>query len=182
MKYIFDFDDVLFNNTKQFKEHMYVCLEEAGVPRVSAEEYYRGVRVGGFWLKEMLAHFSLEEKWYEKILQGSENFLNKELINKIKKLGKKNCYIVTHGGEEWQQDKIKKTGIAPFFSKIIIIQGSKKEAVEKICAKHRDEKIIFIDDKAKHFEDLDFAKYPNLKTILYDEQGFEKLTAEISVD
>jgi FMN phosphatase YigB (HAD superfamily) len=174
MKYIFDFDDVLFYNTKQFKEHMYVCLEKAGVPRASAEEYYKEVRVSGFWLKEILTHFSSKEDWYEKILEGSENFLNKDLVNIIMKLGKKNCYIVTHGGEKWQQDKIKKVGIPHLFSKIVVIQGSKKEAVEKICAKHINEKVIFIDDKIKHFENLDFKKYPNLQTILYDDKGFEK--------
>jgi FMN phosphatase YigB (HAD superfamily) len=177
MKFIFDFDDVLFYNTKQFKEHMYACLEKAGVARVSAQEYYKRVRVSGFWLKDMLAHFSINEDWYEKILERSENFLNKDLVNIIKKLGKENCYIVTHGGDEWQRDKIKKVDIPHLFSEIIVIQGSKKEAVEKICAKHINEKVIFVDDKIKHFENLDFKKYPNLQTILYDEQGMEKLIA-----
>ena len=40
-----------------------------------------------------------------------------------------------------------------------------------------NEEVIFVDDKAKHFEDLDFKKYPNLKTVLYDDKGFEKLSA-----
>ncbi|MEK7471317.1 MAG: HAD hydrolase-like protein [Patescibacteria group bacterium] len=180
MKYIFDFDDVLFNNTKQFKDHMYACLEKAGIPRTQAKEYYKGVRISGFWLKEMLSHFSLKEDWYEKILERSENFLNKDLVNEIKKLGKENCYIVTHGGEEWQLDKIKKTDITSLFSKIIVVQGSKKESVEKICAKHKNEKVIFIDDKVKHFENLDFKKYPNLKTILYTGQSVESLMEEIN--
>ena len=34
------------------------------------------------------------------------------------------------------------------------------------------------EDKS-NFENLDFTKYPNLKTILYDEQGLEKIMAEI---
>ncbi len=180
MKFIFDFDDVLFDNTKKFKEHMYASLEKAGVSRNIAEEYYKTVRGNKFWLKEFLTHFSIKESTYEKILNESKNFTNNELINIVKKLGKENCYIVTHGGEKWQRDKIKITGIESFFSEIIVVQGSKKEAVEKICAKHKEEKVLFIDDKAKHFENLDFKKYPNLKTILYDEQGFERLTKEIT--
>src|SRR3989338_617731 len=39
--------------------------------------------------------------------------------------------------------------------------------------------VVFVDDKAKYFENLDFEKYPNLKTILYDDQGLEKLKREI---
>ncbi|OGI94840.1 hypothetical protein A3A03_00355 [Candidatus Nomurabacteria bacterium RIFCSPLOWO2_01_FULL_40_18] len=174
MKYIFDFDDVLFDNTKQFKEHMYMHLEKAGVSRKKTEEYYKTIPKNQFWLKTILAHFSLKEDLYETILRESKNFVNEELVNIIKKLGKNNCYIVTHGYEEWQRDKIQRAGIAPLFSEIMTTQGSKKEAVEAICAKHKDEQVVFIDDKAKHFEDLDFQKYPNLKTILYDEQGVDK--------
>ncbi len=179
MKFIFDFDDVLFDNTRQFKEHMYMHLEKAGVSRNEAEKYYKTIPKNKFWLKELLIHFSLKESLYEKILAESKNFINEELINIIKKLGKENCYIVTHGYDKWQRDKIKKTGIKSLFSEIIVVSGNKKEAVKKICAKHKDEKVIFIDDKIRHFEDLDFVKYPNLKTILYDEQGLEKLKAEI---
>ena len=179
MKFIFDFDNVLFNNTKQFKEHMYMHLEKAGVSRSVAEEYYKTIPKNQFWLKKILIHFSIKENLYEKILDESKNFLNNELIDIIKKLGKKNCYIITHGYEEWQRDKIRKTGIESLFYEIVVISESKKEAVEKICARHKDEKIIFVDDKNHHFENLDFTKYPNLKTILYDEQGLEKIMAEI---
>ena len=182
MKFIFDFDDVLFNNTKQFKEHMYACLEKAGVPRDVAEKYYKEAResqLTGIWLKKMLIHFSLKESLYKEILNNSKDFINKELLLIIKKLGKANCYIVTHGNEEFQRDKIRISEIESFFSEIIVVSGSKKEAIEKICAKHKDEKVLFIDDKIKHLEDLDMRKCPNLKTILYDDQGFEKLLAEI---
>lgn len=170
MKYIFDFDDVLFNNTKQFKEYMYGCLEKAGIPREVAETYYKTVRENKFWLKDFLRHFSLEESMYEKMLQESKGFVNEELLALIKQIGKENCYIVTHGNEEYQRDKIRITGIKLLVSEIIVISGSKKEAVEKICAKHKNEIVVFIDDKAKHFEDLDFIKHPNLKTVLYTGQ------------
>lgn len=175
MKFIFDFDDVLFHNTKQFKEHMYVCLKQAGVSREIAEKYYKTVRANKFWLKEMLSHFNIEESMYEKILEESKTFINQELVEIVKKLGKENCYIVTHGNETFQKDKIKHTGLENLFTEIVVVSDSKKEAVEKICAKHLNEKVIFIDDKTKHFETLDFKKYPNLKTILYDKQGFSKL-------
>jgi len=89
MKFIFDFDDVLFNNTRLFKEHMYLCLEKAGVSRSKAEEYYKTVRenqLNGIWLKKLLAHFSLKDDLYEKILGKSKDFINKELLLLIKNL------------------------------------------------------------------------------------------------
>jgi len=76
-------------------------------------------------------------------------------------------------------DKIRSTGFESFFSKIIVVPESKKKTVEKICTEYNNEKVIFIDDKAKYFEGLDFKKYPNLTTVLYDERGLEKLIAEI---
>ncbi len=176
MKLIFDFDSVLFN-TKEFLKYLYDCIEKAGVSRNIAEEYYKKVGGPQFSLKKLLINLLIRENLYEEILRESRNFINQDLIQIVQKLGKDNCYIVTHANEEWQLDKIKSTGIESFFSEIIVVSESKKDAVEKISAKHRNEEVIFIDDKAKHFEDLDFVKYPNLKTILYDERGLEKLNS-----
>lgn len=176
MKFIFDFDDVLFHTTKHFKENIYLSLEKAGISRNSVVEYLEK-NPNLFSLRKTLAHFSAPHGLYEEIMEESKIFVNNELIELIKKLGRSNCYIVTYGEEEWQNFKIKKTGLSELFSEIIVVPGSKKEAVEKICAKYKDEKVVFVDDRAKHFEDLDFKKYPNLKTILYDEKGLEKLMA-----
>ncbi|MBI2627606.1 HAD hydrolase-like protein [Candidatus Nomurabacteria bacterium] len=185
MKFIFDFDDVLFQ-TKKFIEHEYVYLVKIGISRSVAEEFYKKTRGGEFSLKNFISNLFNQEKIkevkakdvYEHIINKSSDFVNKELLKIVQKLRKENCYLVTYGYEEFQIDKIKKAGIESFFSEIIVVSESKKEAVEKICAKHKDETVIFVDDKAKHFEDLDFQKCPNLKTILYDEKGLEKLKVE----
>jgi FMN phosphatase YigB (HAD superfamily) len=177
MKYIFDFDDVLFHNTQLFKPHMYKCLEEAGVPRDVAEPHYKEVR-SMFSIKNFVSRLIANEKLIdidgeklcEKIMSKNKDFINTELIEKIKKLGKENCYIVTHGLEDYQLDKINSIDILPFFNKIITVQGSKNEEIEKICTQYKNETVVFIDDKAKHFENLNFKKYPNLKTILYTGQ------------
>ncbi|MFA6076719.1 MAG: HAD hydrolase-like protein [Candidatus Paceibacterota bacterium] len=175
MKFIFDFDDVLFHSTPRFKEHLRSSLEKAGISRVAVEEYVENLQGKGFSLKELLNKFSVNLNWYEKILKNSEEFINQDLLKIIKKLGRENCYIVSFGDREFQSDKIKRARIETLFSKITVVSDSKKEAIEKICAKHKDEQVIFVDDKAKHFANLDFKKYPNLKTILFDEQGLEKL-------
>lgn len=175
MKFIFDFDDVLFNTTDELIKHIYAVLKKEGVPHNSAKKYLEREVLNRFSLKKMLVYFSVSPKLYERILKESKKFVNKELLKIIKKLGKVNCYIITYGDEEFQLDKIKRTNTNSLFSEIIVVSvDEKKELIEKICAKHKNEKVVFIDDKPKHFVDLDFKKCPNLKTILFDERGLEK--------
>lgn len=188
MKYIFDFDDVLFYNSEKLKKRMYTCLDKAGISYETAEAYYKKIRGGEFSLKDFISELiELENKkdinaveLHEEIMRECPNFINTELVNLVQKLGKENCYIVTYGEYEHNTNKVERSGLAPLFSEIIVVSGSKKEAVEKICAKHKDEKVIFIDDKIHHFEDLDFEKYPNLKTILYVGQNADELMEEIN--
>ncbi len=181
MKFIFDFDDVLFHNTKLLKPYMYARFEEAGVPRNIVEPYYNEIKkTSKTWLKDLLVHFSLKENLYEDILEKSKNLANKEVIEIIKKLGKENCYILSHGGEDYQLEKIKRSGVFSLFREVIVVFDKKTKKIEEICERHKDEKVLFVDDKEHHFENLDFKKYPNLKTILFDENGLEKLKAEIA--
>ena len=174
MKYIFDFDDVLSHTSKQgenslFKEHIFSSLEKAGISRNSILEYYEKERLNRLSLRAWIAHFSIKnpEDLYEEIISRSKDFMNSELVEIVKKLGKANCFIVTYGDTEFQLDKIKRGGIESLFSEIIVVPKSKKEAVETISAKYNNEDVYFIDDSPKHFEDLDFKKYPNLKTVLF---------------
>ena len=180
MKFIFDSDDVLLNNTKQLKEEIIAVLGRAGVPRVKVEEYWARERLNRFSLKKMLVNFALDEVLYEEVMQKCSEFVNKELIDVVRKLGKENCYLVSYGDYEFNTAKVERSGLAPFFREVIIVPGSKKEAVERICATHKDEKVIFVDDKAYNFEDLDMQKCSNLTTILYDDHGLEKLTFILS--
>ncbi len=187
MKFIFDFDDVLFH-AKDFKKRMYTCLNNVGVSFNRAEEYYQKVRGGEFSLKNYISELLKIEKVdtitiedvYENIMRECPNFINKELVSIVKELGKTNCYLVTYGEYEFNKAKVERSGLAPLFCEIKIVSGSKKEIIYDICGRNKDEKIIFIDDKIQFFEDLDLKKCPNLKTILYDEQSLEKFKAEIT--
>ena len=172
MKYIFDFDDVLFPTSKErghplFKEYQFSVIEKAGVPMSKILEYYEKERLNQFSLKKILNHFSLPGSLYQEIIAQSKNFINHEVIETVKRLGSSNCIILTYGDNEFQIDKIEQSGIAPLFAKIIPVPGSKQETLEKLCREFKDEQVIFIDDSAKHFENLDPIKCVNLKTILY---------------
>lgn len=186
MKFIFDFDAVLFN-TKKFIENNYVCLEKVGIPEDIAKKYYKEIRGETFSLKNFISTLLERKKIttkmegiYEEMMSECKNLANLPLLKVVTKLGKNNCLIVTKGDDDFQRDKIKRSNMALLFCEIHVVPGSKKEIIEDICNKNKDEKVIFIDDKIKFFEDLDFKKYPNLKTILYDEHGLEKLKKEIN--
>jgi len=174
-KYIFDFDDVLFFNTEKFKKHMYSCFEGIGVPYDVVKQYYKKERDRGFVLANLVISVINGEhiksitasELTEKIMGACKSFVNHELLDRIRKLGVDNCFIVTHGVREYQLEKIQRSGISPFFSHISVIQDTKKAAVEAICERFKDDNVIFVDDKEKRFADLDFKKYPNLQTVLY---------------
>ncbi|MFA6257442.1 MAG: hypothetical protein WC671_00320 [Candidatus Paceibacterota bacterium] len=188
MKFIFDFDDVLFYNSEKLKKRIYSCLDKAGIPYDTAEAYYKKVRGGEFSLKDFISELiNLENKkdinpveLHEEIMSECPNFINTELVNLVQKFGKENCYLVTYGGYEHQKDKVERSGLASLFSEIHIRGESKKDAVEKICLENKNEKVIFIDDVARHFENLDPQKCSNLKTILYVGQNTESLLEEIN--
>ena len=108
------------------------------------------------------------------------SFLNKKLINVVSKMGKFNCYIVTNGDEEFQLDKIKRSGIDSFFDTIDIVPGSKKKNIEQICRNNPNSLVIFIDDKKKFFDDLDMGKCHNLKTVLFNGNNVEDILEEIN--
>lgn len=180
MKVIFDFDDVLFSATRFRKEALYPFFEKLGIPQADIDAYYQIVRLEGFSVKNLLAHFKLDENLNESILHNAPIFVNQDLVEIAKSLGKENCFIATFGNESWQIEKIDRSGITPLFNKIFYTQESKKDFIHDICAQFPEEKIIFVDDKAKHFEDIDFSKCPNLKTVLFDDQGVENLRKEIA--
>jgi len=193
-KYIFDFDDVLFNNTAQFKEHMFKLIAEAGVPEGEARAYYAKPEIRGKefslrkFIKDLFSFYDLHDsetsidELYLRIMEESRKFLNTELVEMVKRIGVENCYIVTNGETEFQQDKMKYSGIWDLFGedKIKIVPRSKREAVIKICTEHSTENVVFVDDKIDFFRDL--GEISNLKTILYGENGLEKLRAEIGTN
>lgn len=174
-KYIFDFDDVLFFNTEKFKKHMYECFEEVGVPYNTVKKYYEIEKGKGWVLYNLVASVLKgenitsisKEELSEKIMTECKNFINNELVDRIRKLEAKDCYMVTHGVKEYQLEKVNRTGLGSLFAQIFTVLDTKKEPVEMICEQFKDDKVVFVDDKEKRFADLDFVKYPNLKKVLY---------------
>ncbi len=186
MKYIFDFDDVIFNNTKQFKEHMYATLEKAGISREKAKgNYYDAGKTTLFSLKRFITQLLERENMdvhktdeiYEKIMKECPNFVNLEILEAIQKIGKENCYIVTNGDEQFQRDKLTRSGVISNFlsSHIFVTSGSKRNSIDRIYKENENDELVFIDDKEHYFQGLEKEKYPRLTTIHYKKSDFKRL-------
>lgn len=184
MKVIFDFDDVIFD-TKRFKVAMFHIFGKRKYENL--EEHYDRTRLGGkpFSLRDFIhsvdENLSTEEKnyIYQEIIAVSEHVINHEVFDIMKRLGKDTCYIVTSGDSDFQMDKIQRSIGLDCIREIIVVPGSKKEAIEALCKKHKNEEVIFVDDKERFFNDITMEECPNLKTILFNSNGVETLEAEI---
>lgn len=168
MKYIFDFDDTLFDTAK-FKELIFTTLLAYGT--TSPDEIkasYDAERKSGppFSLMNFLKKFNAEGE-YMKIMSHCPYLLNTELIDAVRRLGKENCYIVTHGEREFQEAKIKESGIWNFFSLITTTAKGKKEQIEEVCKIYPNESVVFIDNNPKFISEPGLTSIPNLTTLLY---------------
>ena len=184
MKIIVDFDDVLFK-TKALKNHFFRILHNHDIAQV--EELYEEERKKDlpFSLKVFLEQvcYGFGDNFvvdiYEEIMVACKGMVNQELLHLLESVGYENCYIVTNGDEAFQKDKIFRAGIDKLIPRIIVVPGSKKKEVEKICKQFPEEKILFIDDKNKFFADIDMNLCTNLTTILYNEDGVAKTKVAI---
>lgn len=185
MKVIFDFDDVIFN-TKHFKEIMFQTLEAAGYKSASTKYADTRKQGGVFSLRSFIAQViadSSEENvdmLYSEIMNLCRECVNDEVRTLMEKLGQENCYIVTHGDQEFQEEKIRKSIGEGLVQQVIIVKGSKAEAIKEICDRYPKEEIIFVDDKILFLNDIWFEDCPNLKTVLFNENGIINLHAEIN--
>lgn len=189
MKLILDFDDVLFN-TKAIKEQMFVSLEQRGVSRTQAEDLYKEYRKTGipFSLKDFLIMISQRENHsgitdgdcYEEIMSICPSLVNKELLTLVLEIGRENLYIVTNGDDEFQKEKMRRSIGENFAQETIVVPGSKKEIIEDICLRFQSQDIIFADDKVIFLNDIDMEVCKNLKKVLFNEQGLEKLSKEVN--
>ena len=172
MKLIIDFDDTIFDTERFKKEKLFPALTQYGVSKkvfeISYKKYYKKNTT-----YDVYKHLELlEKKFTIKIdkalfsLQISKNlhtFIFPEYIRIFEKCGKDNIYIITQGEKEFQKLKIYSSLIQKKVKKILIVDDSKQNELERLCSLWSAELIIFIDDK---FKNLSFEnKSTNLRRI-----------------
>lgn len=193
MKLIVDFDDVLFD-TARFKSYIFKTMEIHGVNNVK-DFYDKERKINKPFSLRYFIQYAIDitekendtmkkiynvEEIYNNIISACPFFINDNMVEIMKNEGKQNCFIVTNGEIEYQNDKISKTGIGELCQKVYIVPRTKKDVIKELCTFFSSEIVIFIDDKSKFFEDIDMEVCKNLTTVLYNENGFENLKAEIA--
>lgn len=184
MKVLFDFDDVIFN-AKVFKGVLFQVLERHGYENVAS--MYEGFRKEDkpFSLRDFIRQIDSAltedvcEQLYQQIIGFCEHCVNQEVLDVMKKLGKKNCYILTSGDTQFQKDKIERSIGYDVACEIVIVPGGKREEIINFCKRHVDENVVFVDDKQHFLNEVTQEECLNLKTVLFDEHGLEKLQIEI---
>jgi FMN phosphatase YigB (HAD superfamily) len=188
MKLVLDFDEVLFK-TKDMREHFTQILERKGVDRRMTELLYMKHRETGipFSLKRFLWAVAIrtdvrevrEPHVYEEILKGCSKFVNTKLVDLVKPFGKEHIIILTNGDKEYQMEKITRSIGEDFAGEIVIVPGSKKEALHSICKAHAHDHIIFVEDQPRFIEDLDAEHIKNLTVVLFGVSGVEDVEEAI---
>lgn len=185
MKVIFDFDDVIFN-AQAFKEIFFRVLERGGYENI--REKYETLRKEAtpFSLYSFIRQVTVESSeenvnaLYTEVMSSCNTLINHEVASIIGRLGKENCYIVTNGDEPFQMDKIERSIGLGAVRQIIVVSGSKAEIIAMLCKRHKDETVIFVDDKLAFINDIPVSDCQNLKTVLFNKHGLENLEAEIN--
>lgn len=182
MKLILDFDDVLFE-TSRLKEKFFAVLGEHGILRAQEKYHFERANDRPFSLKLFIRRLCKErgvgnqeaDSLYDETMSVCSELLNPKLIALIENVGRKNCFLVTNGEEDYQEDKISCSGAAQLVEEVIIVPGTKKFVIESLCRRFPDEAVVFVDDKEKFFEDIDKEQCKNLVTVLYDGNDIEQL-------
>jgi len=174
MKYIFDFDDVIFDSFRFKKEKLFLALSHKNVTVEQIQEIYKKRFTSPENLFRNVAskcNIALSAKEQKSIIESIftniSSFLHLDTVEVIQKKGKSNCVILSLGDSEFQKRKINTVGMDDFVFHVEIVANSKKEWVIDFAKKYKTETVYFIDNTKEHLNHPEFSLLPNLKTILY---------------
>lgn len=182
MLIIIDFDRTLFD-ADSFKEELSKIARRYGVPKSTFLKVYKESALKGIcFVPNRFLHTlakskpGLEinkiEKDYSGLVKNAQKFLFSDAENFLKNLSENNkMVLLTYGDKNFQNKKIKYSGIKKYFDEIVITtKFDKTNEVKKVIKKYKKEKIIFIDDSADVVERVK-EKLPRVKTIKASRKG-----------
>lgn len=179
MKLILDFDDVIFN-AQAFKDLMFFFLKERGIH--NGEDIYKEMRKDGRifsvakYLERLHIPESEREEVYEGIMTPAQWLVKEDVLSIVALVEKEDLFIVSHGDEGFQRDKIERSlGDRVLQSHVVIVNTTKKHEIQHICELYKDEEVVFVDDKTLFLDDLPLKDIPNLTVVLFDNDGMTAL-------
>jgi len=157
MKYILDFDEVLFN-TDALKEKM----EEMGIP-----ETQRGPDVFGAIL-EKDPHFKMEDLVFPNVWDFLQTHGNDCIIVSSASSSKAENNTDEKAQKEFQAKKIFLSGVEKFGADVRVVGVVKTEALKEVQNEYGEEELIFLDDREPYVRE---AKALGIKSIWMDREG-----------
>lgn len=188
MKIIFDFDDVIFDSNA-FKQKIFSGLVSSGIPSDIIKDLYISHRssFSPFTLYKDAVEKSglrISEKSLKSavtaLVENVDSYVDKRIVDLIKKIGKENCFVVTAGDKDFQKLKVEASlGGVIDPEHCFFVEYKKSEALQKICEQYPDEPVIFVDDKSRYMDEAHSLHIKNLHPVLYRHDGFEQLSQKI---
>lgn len=182
--FIIDFDDTLFN-THAFKQARLKALENIGVSSALFWTTYKQARVNNDGIftysdrrhAEILASegFS-EEKIFQalnKVTLNMKDFLTVDAEDFLQNLTllKQPLILLSLGDAEFQELKVKSSGIAKYFERIFFVDKTKEQVLTELFSATTDQENWLINDKVDESQQLKI-RFPNLQVILKISDSF----------
>jgi FMN phosphatase YigB (HAD superfamily) len=101
-------------------------------------------------------------------MQDTSRYVFDDFLSFVKAYDQKNIYIVSYGNIEFQEEKIKNSGIKKYVENIFITDNLKAAEIYRIIEADKNmqkEKIFFIDDRTEQICNVK-EQFPKIITIL----------------
>ena len=163
MKIILDFDDTIFNTHGLMRDVCTVFNSSGFQEEQFWDAYQECKEKAGDFNPEIIIDLLDKIKPFDKIeikqkidliLDNSKDYVYPNFFSFARSFNKKDLILLSFGEINFQGTKIENSGVNPFFSKVLITQKNKIENLKPICEKYLEEKIFFIDDKAKQIDKI----------------------------
>ncbi len=182
MKFIFDFDGVIFD-AEGFKQKIASVLIQRGISKEVFLKDYSKVHGEGYnvrsHLNMLLKSNNVEtsdkvlDEIEECIFCDLERYVKKPVLDFIK-IHAKDVYILSAGDFDFQMKKIKAVGLNEVVQEIVIVPYSKKEWLIDFVKEHIHEKVYFFDDSVRHTTHDEFKKYNHFQPVLFTDESVLK--------
>ncbi|MFW5884752.1 MAG: hypothetical protein ACOCUF_00765 [Patescibacteria group bacterium] len=168
MKIFLDFDDTIFN-TGKFKEDFASIFNQNGITNEEFNRtYYSDLAKGvkGYNPKKHLELINWPDEYtkqetiqkLEKILENLEKYVFEDFYELAAKINKNNLFLISFGKMEFQEIKIKNSGVLKYFADYKVVEREDKgDYIQKIVGDNPGS-IFLVDDRP---EQLAKAKEKN---------------------
>ncbi len=157
---VVDFDGVLLDD-KRFKEEKLRLFRKLGVSTRLYREAYEAVKKkkGGAYdfhthLKEIKKRYvafsiSAAERVTDRFIRISHRFVYRDAVAFLAFWRKRNVpLILLSTGPAFQKEKVRRSGLARFFKRIIVIRNAEKHgSLGRVMRQFPKRDVVFIDDK-----------------------------------